>query len=41
MAKGMVAPDRAAAERRLIEAAAAGDITREPIGDGALWKRVR
>jgi hypothetical protein len=37
MAHGNDAPDRAAAEDALIELAAAGEVTRVPVGDDALW----
>jgi len=37
MAPHLVAPDDRAAERALIEAAAAGGVRRETIGGGALW----
>jgi protein-disulfide isomerase-like protein with CxxC motif len=33
----LVAPDRAATEQRLIEAAGEGRVRREPLGDDALW----
>jgi protein-disulfide isomerase-like protein with CxxC motif len=39
MAPHLVAPDRAAAEQQLIEAAAAGALRREPLGHDALWHR--
>ena len=38
MAAHLVAPDDKAAERQLIEAAAAGRVLRETIGGGALWQ---
>ncbi|HEX3874498.1 MAG TPA: DsbA family protein [Solirubrobacteraceae bacterium] len=38
MAGGLDAPDRKAAETALIELAAAGEATRIPIGDDALWR---
>lgn len=37
MASGNDAPDRDAAEDALIDLAATGNVTRVPIGDGALW----
>jgi predicted DsbA family dithiol-disulfide isomerase len=39
MASGNDAPDRAAAERALIELVAAGEAERQPLGDDALWRR--
>jgi 2-hydroxychromene-2-carboxylate isomerase len=39
MARGNDAPDRAATEDALIELAAAGSVTRIPLGDDALWGR--
>jgi 2-hydroxychromene-2-carboxylate isomerase len=38
MASGNDAPDRAAAERALIELVAAGEAERQPLGDDALWR---
>jgi 2-hydroxychromene-2-carboxylate isomerase len=38
MAPGMTAPDDAAAEDALIAATGAGDVVREGIADGALWR---
>jgi hypothetical protein len=38
LAGNLVAPDRAAAEEALIELAADGVITREPLGNDALWR---
>lgn len=38
MAPPMTAPDDAAAEDALIEGAGAGAVTRESVGDGALWR---
>jgi predicted DsbA family dithiol-disulfide isomerase len=38
MTSGNDAPDRAAAERALIELVAEGQATREPLGDDALWR---
>ena len=38
MASGNDAPDRAAAERALIELVAAGQAERQPLGDDALWR---
>jgi 2-hydroxychromene-2-carboxylate isomerase len=39
MTAGNDAPDRAAAERALIEMVAAGEAERQPLGDDALWLR--
>jgi 2-hydroxychromene-2-carboxylate isomerase len=41
MTAGNDAPDRAAAERALIELVAEGKATREPLGDDALWLAAR
>jgi 2-hydroxychromene-2-carboxylate isomerase len=41
MASGNDAPDRAAAERALIELVAAGEAERQPLGDDALWRSAR
>ena len=38
MAQNNMLPDRAAAERALIELAGAGAVRREPLGDDALWQ---
>jgi 2-hydroxychromene-2-carboxylate isomerase len=38
LAANLQVPDRAAAEEALIELAAEGSITREPLGDDALWR---
>ena len=37
MAPHLTAPDRPAAERALIAAAAAGDLRAEPLGSSTLW----
>ena len=41
MASGNDAPDRAAAERALIELVAGGEAERQPLGDDALWRSAR
>ncbi len=41
MTTGNDAPDRAGAERALIELVAEGKAAREPLGDDALWLAAR
>ena len=40
MAEGNEPPDRAAAQRALVELAGAGTARRTPLGDDALWQPV-
>jgi hypothetical protein len=39
MARENDAPDRAEAERSLLDLVAAAEATRQPLGDDALWQR--